>query len=121
MNAQTTQQNSTIIQGGAASTIGSHNTLPPAPDSLEHNRLRFMAIVEVPYINLRNGRADWGFCCYACHNHFGKLKHSRRQFLIAGVREHIRQCGEIVDDEHVGVVDEDEIDEHVSVAGDEDD
>ena len=135
MNAQTTQQNSTIIQGDAASTTLSHDTLPPeqrsvthtqrsaqraaeegsrysearytraAPDALEHNHLRFMAIVEVPYLDLQNGRADWGFCCYACHNYFGKLKHSRRQFLMAGFREHVRQCGEIVDDEHVGVMD----------------
>ncbi|KIX01219.1 uncharacterized protein Z518_08944 [Rhinocladiella mackenziei CBS 650.93] len=135
INTDTAQQTSTVIQG-RASTIRPYGTLlaeqgvtaytqrraqraeearsrrPEAPhikaphDTLEYNPRRFMAIVEIPYLDLRNGRADWGICCYACRNEFGNLRHSRRQFLIAGFRQHMRQCGEVIDNEHVGATGE---------------
>lgn len=73
-------------------------------DDFQYNPMRFMAIVEIPYLDIRSGRADWGFCCYACRTEFGDVRHSRRRFLAAGFRDHLRQEGEVVNGKHVSLV-----------------
>jgi hypothetical protein len=104
-------QRTTRSHGRVAQRIGEGVVRCPGPssnielrDDFQYNAKRFMAIVEIPYLDIRNGRAYWGFCCYACHGEFGDLRHSRRQFLAAGFRDHLRQCGEVVDDRHVSPV-----------------
>ncbi|EHY58003.1 hypothetical protein ABEF92_002930 [Exophiala dermatitidis] len=89
-------------------------------DTLAQNPRRFMAIVEIPYLNPRTGRAYWGFRCYACNDYFDNVRHSKRQFLIAGFRQHMRQCGGVINGEHVGVTSEVDDGQQSSLAGQED-
>ena len=74
------------------------------PDDHEYNSRRFMAIVPVPFIVTRSEQAEWGFHCLGCRNEFGEFRNSRRQFIAAGFRQHLRQFGEVVNEKHMGPV-----------------
>lgn len=76
----------------------------PPRDDHEYNSRRFMAIVPVPFIDIRSGRAEWGFHCLGCRNEFGEFRHSRRQFIATDFRYHLRQFGGIVNEKHMGPV-----------------
>ena len=109
--ATRTIESSTTTDNANAGAESPHTTTPPfmgLDDAHEYNFRRFIAVVEIPYLDLRSSRADWGFCCYACRNDPGGIKYSRRQFLPADFRRHLRQCGKVRDGRHMDPADEDE-------------
>ena len=88
----------------ATSTGGVKPRLPRSEDSFDgfsSNPLRFMGIIRAPVLGARMGSPQWGFHCIACKpHHYGRPLHWRRKFTKESYRDHIRECGEIIDGKH---------------------
>ncbi|CRL28954.1 Cyclin-like F-box [Penicillium camemberti] len=70
-------------------------------DGFSSNPIRFMGIIRAPVLDTRTAIPQWGFHCTACKpHHYGRPLHWRRKFTKDSYRNHIRECGEIIDGKH---------------------
>ncbi|CAD0098538.1 unnamed protein product [Aureobasidium mustum] len=70
-------------------------------DGKSDNKLRFMAIVEVPVLDLKTGESEQGRYCLGCKNCYSsQSQHFRRRFNEHTLQVHIKECGPIVDDKN---------------------
>lgn len=70
-------------------------------DGKSDNKLRFMAIVEVPVLDPKTGESEQGRYCLGCKNSYsGQSRHFRRRFNEHTLQEHVKECGPIVDDKN---------------------
>lgn len=70
-------------------------------DNKSGNRLRFMAIVEVPVLDPRTGTSEQGVYCLGCKDsHANRSQHFRRKFNECSFQAHIEEIGRLVDDEN---------------------
>ena len=70
-------------------------------DGRTGNPLRFMAIVQAPWLNTISQEAEWGFHCIGCTaHHIMRPLHWRRKFNEASFKDHLKECGDIQDGEH---------------------
>ncbi|KAL4891353.1 hypothetical protein BDV59DRAFT_182300 [Aspergillus ambiguus] len=86
-------------------TDGTHLRPPRYEDSFDghcSNPRRFMAIIRAPFMNERMVSPEWGLHCIACKpHHYCRPIHWRRKYTINGFQDHVRECGEIIDEKHV--------------------
>lgn len=73
-------------------------------DGKSGNKLRFMAIVEVPVLNPRTRASEQGVYCLGCKNsHTHRPQHFRRKYNERSFQAHLDELGCIEDDEnHIG-------------------
>ncbi|EXJ81383.1 hypothetical protein A1O3_07674 [Capronia epimyces CBS 606.96] len=69
-------------------------------DEYYFNPRRFMAIVSVPFIDIQDRRAHWGFHCLACLTDVKGIKSSDRQYIASLFRDHLQEDGEIIREKH---------------------
>jgi hypothetical protein len=70
-------------------------------DRRSGNPRRFMAIVRIPWVKRISQELEWGFHCLGCQNlSHSRQMHSRRKFTVTTFMEHLRECGNIRDEEH---------------------
>jgi len=70
-------------------------------DGKSGNKLRFMAVVEVPVLDPRTGVLEQGVHCLGCKNsHTHRSQHVRRKFNERSFQTHIDEFGPLVDDEN---------------------
>lgn len=71
-------------------------------DGRSSNPRRFFGIIRAPFFNLRTSSAEWGSHCIACKSHhYCRPLHWRRKYTLFSFQDHIRECGEIVDEKHI--------------------
>ena len=84
---------------------GPHGKRPPRPrytsyvDRKCNNPHRYMGVVRSPWLDRRNGIAQWGFSCKACrdcHYYFEELRQFdwKRMYTRTGYIEHLGSCNE---------------------------
>jgi hypothetical protein len=70
-------------------------------DGRSGNVLRFMAIVRIPWMKRTSQELEWGFHCIGCQNlSHSRQMHSRREFIVTTFMGHLKECGNIRDEEH---------------------
>ncbi|KAJ5374294.1 hypothetical protein N7517_006300 [Penicillium concentricum] len=70
-------------------------------DGFSSNPMRFMGIIRAPVLDTTTGAPEWGFHCIACKPyHYSRPLHWRRKFTKESYRNHIEECGEIIDGQH---------------------
>lgn len=69
-------------------------------DGKSGNKLRFMAIVEVPVWDPRTRTSEQGVYCLGCKDsHANRSQHVRRKFNERSFEAHIEEFCRVVDDE----------------------
>lgn len=70
-------------------------------DGKSENQLRFMAIVEVPFLDAKTGKSEQGGYCLGCKDsHAHRSQHFRRRFNEHSFQAHLEECGPVVDDKN---------------------
>ncbi|PKY06125.1 hypothetical protein P168DRAFT_135894 [Aspergillus campestris IBT 28561] len=86
-------------------TGGAHLRPPRYEDLFDghcSNPRRFMGIIRAPYFDSQLPSPEWGLHCIACKSHhYRRPIHWRRKYTISGFQDHVRECGEIKDGQHV--------------------
>ncbi|PYI03077.1 hypothetical protein BO78DRAFT_400088 [Aspergillus sclerotiicarbonarius CBS 121057] len=66
------------------------------------NPRRFMGVMRAPLLRGMMVAPEWGFHCLACKpHHYGRPLHWRRMYMVDSFRDHVGECGEIVEGKHV--------------------
>jgi hypothetical protein len=69
-------------------------------DGQSGNPFRFVAIVNVPWLNRSLQEVEWGFHCVGCEKSCRPPLHYRRKFTAASFDDHLKQFGNIQDRKH---------------------
>jgi hypothetical protein len=78
-------------------------------DGFSSNPKRFMGIVRAPLIDTRLGTVEWGVHCIACKSHhYDKPLHWRRMFTTDSFKDHVSECGEVINGHHSRQLDNDQ-------------
>lgn len=71
-------------------------------DGRSSNPRRFFGIIRAPFFNLGTSSTEWGSHCIACKSHhYCRPLHWRRKYTVVSFQDHIRECGEIVDEKYI--------------------
>ncbi|KAE8357014.1 hypothetical protein BDV28DRAFT_126080 [Aspergillus coremiiformis] len=88
-------------------TGGTYLRPPRYEDSFDghcSNPRRFMGIIRAPFFTEKMASPEWGLHCIACKpHHYCRPIHWRRKYTIDGFRDHIRECGEIMEGKHAQI------------------
>ncbi|CZT21520.1 uncharacterized protein RCC_07383 [Ramularia collo-cygni] len=102
MEQHTSQTAARKFEKRRASSSGRPASTPARGNPRSSFAKRFMAVVRAPTVDVSIGSVEWGFHCLGCKRQYRKPPlHWRRKYTIQTFEEHVRECGPIVDGEHV--------------------
>lgn len=85
------RNNSPLVHGGQRARV--LNICRNYYDAQSGNPLRFVAIVQAPFLDPIAGTTNWGFHCTACEDlYVERPLHFRRRFDKSSFEEHLIQC-----------------------------
>ena len=103
MEAQKLQAYNARVSAAAAASITCRMRQPTTSDPFDGksgNPFRFVAIVNVPWLNRSLQEVEWGFHCVGCEKCCRRPLHYRRKFTAASFHDHLKEVGNIQDREH---------------------
>jgi hypothetical protein len=93
------RRESALRAGSDLSRVRSPACLFPC-DRKSSNPVRFVAVVTAPCLSKGSAKAEAGFYCKGCRNSNDLPRHWRRRFTAASFTEHLRECGNILNERH---------------------